>query len=197
MALRMAVFLGNPGTEHRNTRHNAGWMLLETLPGSEAVAWRRKFKGSCGDYPVTGPAGPRKILLLRPETYMNLSGNSVQPAAAFYNVTSTEIIVVHDEIELPFGTVSVRQGGGLGGHNGLRSIAGALGTNDFARVRIGVGRPPRGDVSSYVLGRFSPEEEPLLGRLLSGTAELFLEVLRGDAPVTAKGRTVVLLDAGS
>lgn len=192
----MAVFLGNPGTEYRNTRHNAGWMLLDALPGSQTIVWQRKFKGSCGDYPVTSSAGGRKILLLKPETYMNLSGSSVQPAAAFYKIAPREIIVVHDEIELPYGTLSVRQGGGLGGHNGLRSIAGALGTNEFARLRIGVGRPSRGDVAAYVLGRFSPEEEPLLGRILTGASQLLLEASGDDDRILTKGRTDVLFDTG-
>ncbi len=167
-------------------------MLLAALPGSDAVPWQKKFKGSCGDYTVGSAADRRKVLLLRPETYMNLSGTSVQPAAAFYKLRPEEIIVAHDEIDLPYGTVSVRRGGGLGGHNGLRSIAGTLGTNEFARLRIGVGRPSRGDVSSYVLGRFSPEEEPLLEGILTGASELLVKILSGDDRTLARGRTVVL-----
>ncbi len=192
MGIRLVVFLGNPGTEYRNTRHNAGWMLLERLPGVDSVAWQKKFKGTVGELPVPSEFGAHRILLLRPETFMNLSGESVQPATAFYKIDPRETVVVHDEIELPFGTISVRLGGGLGGHNGLRSIAALLGTNNFGRLRIGVGRPERGSVSSYVLGRFTPDEEPQLDRLLSGSAEILLEVLRG-ASVPARARNSQLL----
>ncbi|HUX14044.1 MAG TPA: aminoacyl-tRNA hydrolase [Spirochaetia bacterium] len=192
MSIRLVVFLGNPGTEYRSTRHNAGWMLLGRLPGVDSVAWQKKFKGTIGELSVPTESGARKILLLRPETYMNLSGESVQPALAYYKIDPRETVVVHDEIELPFGMVSIRLGGGLGGHNGLRSIAALLGTNDFGRLRIGVGRPEHGSVSSYVLGRFAPDEEPQLDRLFAGSADILLEVFRG-ASVPARARTSQLL----
>jgi PTH1 family peptidyl-tRNA hydrolase len=176
MEIQIAVFLGNPGPEYRTTRHNAGWLLADALPGVESVRWQTKFKGTIGQY--GGPDGTLRISLLRPETFMNLSGESVQPAATFYKVKPDGLIVVHDEIELPFGVVSVRKGGGLGGHNGLRSISDRLGTRDFWRFRIGIGRPAHGSVSAHVLGRFSPEEEPLLDRFFSSAAELFLQTVK-------------------
>ncbi|HUX52529.1 MAG TPA: aminoacyl-tRNA hydrolase [Spirochaetia bacterium] len=162
MPIRLAVFLGNPGIEYRSTRHNAGWMIAAALPAIESVGWTSKFKGTTAQYDALSGDSRNRVVLLLPATFMNLSGESVQPAMTFYKLQPEELVIVHDEIELPFGTMEIRKGGGLGGHNGLRSISAALGTNEYWRCRIGVGRPSRPDVASYVLSRFSQDEEPLL-----------------------------------
>jgi PTH1 family peptidyl-tRNA hydrolase len=135
--LQLAVFLGNPGREYGRNRHNAGWMLADALPFAPSLDWQKKFKGlyACADN------APEKVHLLKPQTYMNLSGESVHAAASFFRIDLDKIIVIHDEIELPFGTLSLKFSGGLGGHNGLRSIKACFGSADFWRLRIGIGRP--------------------------------------------------------
>jgi PTH1 family peptidyl-tRNA hydrolase len=147
--VQLVVFLGNPGGEYKNNRHNAGWMLAEALPFFPALNWEKKFKAlyTCigsDQISVTDEilsAVPARLHFLKPQTYMNLSGESAYSAAAFYKIHHKEIIVIHDEIELPFGTVSLKFSGGLGGHNGLRSMKTCFGNADFWRLRIGIGRP--------------------------------------------------------
>ena len=159
--LHLVVFLGNPGAEYARNRHNAGWMLAEALPFFSVLDWKKKFKSlyTClddirklfsddlppsiqDDVPTTAPVTqPGKLHFIKPQTYMNLSGESAHAAASFYKISVNEIIVVHDEIELPFGTLSLKFGGGLGGHNGLRSMKDCFGSADFWRLRIGIGRP--------------------------------------------------------
>lgn len=165
--IRLVVFLGNPGPEYARTRHNVGWMVAEQLSGSGE--WNRKFKG------LFRSDGGR--YLLKPETFMNRSGESVSACAQFYRIGSREILVVHDDIDLPFGVVRVREGGGLGGHNGLRDIERALGSSAFWRLRFGVSRPARGEVAAHVLSRFTPEEERELPRLLTEAGEALRNAL--------------------
>jgi len=163
------VFLGNPGNQYRLTRHNYAWRLLEQFSRIPSQGWQKKFKGSFLQIP--GSRG--SVGILKPETFMNLSGESVGAAAAFFKYTPEEVLVVHDDIELPFGAWVLKRGGGLGGHNGLKSISSGLGSKDFFRLRLGVGRPGRGDVASFVLGRFTSHEEAWQGDILSrGTALL-------------------------
>lgn len=166
------IFLGNPGRQHENTRHNLPWMLLKSWAGGETEGFRAKFKGRHGM--VDG------IRVLVPETFMNKSGLSVQAFLSFFSIKPDAVLVVHDDTELPFGTVNLRLGGGLGGHNGLRSVKQALGTDRFRRYRLGVGRPRRGDLASHVLGRFDPEEEIVLPTYLEGAARILREVVRGE-----------------
>jgi PTH1 family peptidyl-tRNA hydrolase len=150
--------LGNPGREYERTRHNAGWMVLEELARRHDGSFRSKFSGQLAEMRL----GDQKIALLKPETYMNESGRSLAAAARFFKVEPGALLVVHDDVDLEPGRLQARLGGGLAGHNGLRSIAQALGTNDFLRLRIGVGRPGRGDqrsVSDYVLSKFDPETD--------------------------------------
>jgi PTH1 family peptidyl-tRNA hydrolase len=148
-------------------------MIEEYLPPDSSLAWQKKFNGLYCQTLIGG----KKILLLKPETYMNRSGESVRTAAAFFKVPTDKIIIAHDDIELPFGTLSFRRGGGLGGHNGLRSITKDLGTRDFFRFRLGIGRPERGDVFSHVLGRFSSLEEASLPDYLSGAVRILIGVI--------------------
>ena len=152
----LVVGLGNPGAEHARDRHNVGWMVADELARRHGGSFRSKFSGKIAEIRLD----ELRLALLKPETYMNLSGASVAAAARFFKVTPEEVAVVHDDVDLEPGRLQARRGGGLAGHNGLRSIAQALGTQDFLRLRIGVGRPARGDrrpVADYVLSPFEPE----------------------------------------
>ena len=150
--------LGNPGREHARDRHNAGWMVADELARRHGATFRSKFSGRLAEARL----GEAKIALLEPETYMNESGRSIAAAGRFFKVAPEDVLVVHDDVDLEVGRLQARLGGGLAGHNGLRSIATALGTQDFLRLRIGVGRPTRGDrrpVADYVLSPFEPEDD--------------------------------------
>ena len=150
--------LGNPGREYERTRHNLGWLVLDELARRHHGSWRSKFSGSLAEVRRDG----LRLALLKPETYMNESGRSVGAAARFFKVEPERLLVVHDDVDLEPGRLQARAGGGLAGHNGLRSLAQDLGTQDFERLRIGVGRPGRGDprsVSDWVLSGFAPEDD--------------------------------------
>ncbi len=154
----LVVGLGNPGREHADDRHNVGWMVIDELARRLGGSFRSKFSGQLTEVRL----GELRLALLKPETYMNDSGRSLAAAAGFFKVPVEAIAVVHDDVDLDSGRLQARLGGGLGGHNGLRSIAGALGSQDFLRVRVGVGRPGRGDrrpVADYVLSRFAPDDD--------------------------------------
>ena len=150
--------LGNPGAEHARDRHNVGWMVVDELARRHAGSFKGKFRGRLADVRLEDA----KLALLKPETYMNDSGASIQSAAAFYKLAPVSVLVVHDDVDLEVGRLQARLGGGLAGHNGLRSIAQRLGSQEFLRVRIGVGRPGRGDprpVADYVLSGFAAEDD--------------------------------------
>ena len=150
--------LGNPGGEHAQDRHNVGWMVVDELARRHGGSFKGKFRGRLADVRL----GDARLALLKPETYMNESGTSIQAAAAFYKVAPEDVVVVHDDVDLEVGRLQARLGGGLAGHNGLRSIASRVGSQDFLRLRIGVGRPGRGDrrpVADYVLSPFAPEDD--------------------------------------
>jgi PTH1 family peptidyl-tRNA hydrolase len=154
----LVVGLGNPGREHAQDRHNVGWMVVDELARRHDGSFRSKFSGKLAEVRL----GDRKLALLKPETYMNLSGSSLAAAARFYKLPTEQIAVVHDDVDLDHGRLQVRLGGGLAGHNGLRSVRQALGSAEFLRVRVGVGRPGRGDrrpVADYVLSPFDPAED--------------------------------------
>ena len=154
----LVVGLGNPGREYERTRHNAGWLVVDELARRHGGSWRSKFSGSLAEVRL----GEKRLALLKPETYMNESGRSVSAAARFFKVPAESILVVHDDVDLEPGRLQARRGGGLAGHNGLRSLAQDLGTQDFLRLRIGVGRPGRGDprpVADWVLSPFASEED--------------------------------------
>jgi peptidyl-tRNA hydrolase, PTH1 family len=157
--------LGNPGRAYERTRHNAGWLVVDEVARRHGGSFRSKFSGMLAELRIDGS----RVALLKPETYMNESGRSIGAARKFFKVEPADLLVVHDDVDLEPGRLQARLGGGLAGHNGLRSIAQALGTNDFLRLRIGVGRPGRGDrrsVADYVLGPFEPEVDvdELVGR---------------------------------
>jgi PTH1 family peptidyl-tRNA hydrolase len=172
----LVVGLGNPGREHERDRHNVGFMVVDELARRHGGSFRQKFNGRIGEIRI----GDARLALLKPETYMNDSGSAVQPATRFYKVPLDELLVVHDEVDLDIGRLQARRGGGLAGHNGLRSIARRLGGPDFLRLRVGVGRPGRGDprdVADYVLSAFAPEDDV---EALVGAAADAVEALAAD-----------------
>ncbi len=154
----LVVGLGNPGRKHARDRHNVGFMVVDELARRHGGSFRGKFSGHIAEVRSDG----HRLGLLKPDTYMNDSGRSVQPAVAFYKAPLENLLVVHDEVDLAVGRLQARLGGGLAGHNGLRSIAGRLGSPEFLRLRVGVGRPGRGDprdVADFVLSPFGPDED--------------------------------------
>lgn len=202
--IQLVAFLGNYGREYENTRHNVAWCFEKSLPYSGKFYWQDKYKSDfCAvDYAVfadwlrennllkvreDGTAVlpkelPPKIYFMKPMTYMNLSGEAIGEAARFFKIEPKDILVVHDEIELPLGTVSLKWSGGLGGHNGLRSTKTVLGTADFWRLRFGVGKPANGNVADYVLGKFTSDEMISLSQEFAVTNELFAKVLTSADP---------------
>jgi PTH1 family peptidyl-tRNA hydrolase len=179
MSAKLIVGLGNPGPQYSWTRHNAGFMVLDRLSRLASISVTKKaFSGLSGDGNWQG----ERIYLLKPQTFMNLSGRSVAEALRFYKLSLSDLIVVHDELDIPFGSVKLKQGGGHGGHNGLRSLGQELGSTDFARLRIGIGRPVHGDVTNYVLGNFPKDEmDDLLG-VLDGAVDALEMVLKDGMP---------------
>ena len=150
--------LGNPGREYARNRHNAGYLVVDELARRHGGSWKSKFSGQLSEIKVDG----EKLVLLKPETFMNESGRSVGAAARFFKVEPQDVLVVHDEGDFDLGRLEIKHGGGLAGHNGLRSIAQELGTQEFTRLRIGVGRPERGDprsLADYVLADFEPHDD--------------------------------------
>ena len=170
--------LGNPGREYEHNRHNAGWMVVDELARRHGASFRGKFSGRLAETRL----GEARVALLEPETYMNESGRSVAPAARFFKLAPESVLVVHDDSDLEAGRLQVRLGGGLAGHNGLRSIASHLKTQEFLRLRIGVGRPERGDprpLADWVLSDFEPHEdaEALVARAADAVETLDAEGL--------------------
>jgi PTH1 family peptidyl-tRNA hydrolase len=176
--------LGNPGPRYERTRHNAGWLVLDELARRHEGSWRSKFSGALAETRL----GDLRLGLLKPETYMNESGRSVAAATRFFKVEPESLLVVHDDVDLEPGRLQARRGGGLAGHNGLRSLARDLGTQEFVRLRIGVGRPGRGDprsVSDWVLSPFEPEED--IDALVSRAADA-VETIASEGVEAAQQR---------
>jgi len=190
---KMIVGLGNPGADYLLNRHNIGFMALDVLADEiNATAWQKKFKGAL----ASGTLDGRALLLLKPMTYMNLSGEAVGEALRYYKLEPSDVIVIHDDIDLASGDVRVKQGGGHGGHNGLKSLDAHIG-KEYWRVRLGVGHPGhKNEVSDYVLGNFAKADKewlaPLLARiaaalpaLLSNDATQFLKEIKKNDPTNA------------
>jgi len=152
---RLVVGLGNPGREYEGTRHNVGFMILDHLANGAGLRWEERFLGLA----ATWHRGHDRVLLLKPQTWMNLSGRSVQRAASFHKIPTADLVVLYDDLDLPPGQLRLRTQGGDGGHRGLRSVLELLGTPEVSRIRIGIGRPVVGDETSHVLGRFSRDED--------------------------------------
>lgn len=163
----LIVGLGNPGNKYLFTRHNVGFMAIDALAQSAGLRFQDKFKS---EFTLTKLAGT-EVVLMKPQTFMNLSGESVQPAAAFYKISLDRILVLHDDLDQPFGQIRLHKNRGHGGHNGIRSITQLMGSMDYARVKIGIGRPPHPDfaVADYVLQNFSGEEMKTLPAIFDRT----------------------------
>jgi peptidyl-tRNA hydrolase, PTH1 family len=173
--------LGNPGREHAHDRHNVGWMVVDELARRHDGSFRSKFNGRVAETRIADA----RVALLQPETYMNESGRSISAAARFFKVAPEDVLVVHDDVDLDVGRLQARLGGGLAGHNGLRSIAQVLGTPDFVRLRVGVGRPERGDrrpVADYVLSPFQAEDD--VETIVSQSADAVETLLAEGLPTT-------------
>lgn len=202
--IQLIAFLGNYGREYEHTRHNAPWLFADSLPFASRLVWTEKYKGyfcsvdymifagwlseygllaprADGSLPLPAQA-PRNLSFLKPLTYMNLSGEAVGEAARFFKIAPSDILIVHDEIELPMGTVSFKWSGGLGGHNGLRSVKTVLGTADFWRLRFGVGKPTNVAVANHVLGNFTADEDIILSQVFPQAAVLFAKILCSASP---------------
>ncbi|MCQ2575557.1 MAG: aminoacyl-tRNA hydrolase [Treponema sp.] len=206
--IQLVAFLGNYGKEYEKTRHNVSWYFEDSLPFANKLSWQRKFKGeiaSCTPQelaqwacdtkicskkdgsPVLVPEeAPAHIYFLKPQTYMNLSGESIIEVVNFYKLKPENVMVVHDELELLPGFVSLKWSGGLGGHNGLRSTKTVLNTPDFWRLRFGIGRPSddRMSVADYVLGHFSAEEQEKMQNVFSQTNLLLVKALLSKDPAS-------------
>ena len=165
----MVAGLGNPGREYRETRHNIGFMVVDRLSEKYKIALTRvQNKAIIG----SGVVGDNKVILVKPQTYMNLSGKAVVALIRFYKIEITNLIVVHDDVDLPFSTIRLRPGGGSAGQKGVASIIEQLGTQDFARLRMGIGRPPgQMDAATYVLQTFSGTDKVLLSEFLERATE--------------------------
>lgn len=178
--MKIVVGLGNPGNQYKDTRHNIGFLVVDELARRwNAAPWKRRYEAEVSEHRAIGP-----VLLVKPQTFMNLSGVSVREAAKFYKTPATDIIVVHDDLDLPAGRLRIRERGGSGGHRGIESILAQLGCDEFVRVRFGVGRPPAGwESADYVLGRFAAEELPLVREAIGKAADAVEAILKeGTAP---------------
>jgi PTH1 family peptidyl-tRNA hydrolase len=191
MSLWLLVGLGNPGPQYLWTRHNAGFMVLDRFAASHGTTVSRKnFAGLTGEVAADG----NRLLLLKPQTFMNLSGRSVAAAARFHKVPPERIVVAHDDLDLPYGTIRLKEGGGHGGHNGLRSMVQELGSASFLRLRVGIDRSPHPDVAGYVLQSFSPVEMEGLADVLDGAIGALETLLRegiGKAMSLYNNRTFI------
>ncbi|MDP9165391.1 MAG: aminoacyl-tRNA hydrolase [Actinomycetota bacterium] len=166
----LVVGLGNPGPRYETTRHNLGFLVADIL--ADRIGSTFKVHKRSGALVATGRLGGRSVVLAKPRVYMNESGRQVGPLANFYSVAPADVIAIHDELDIDFGRIRLKLGGGEGGHNGLRSVASALGTKDFQRVRVGIGRPPgRKDPAAYVLENFTAAERPEVGLVCEQAAD--------------------------
>lgn len=196
---RLVVFLGNPGSQYRSTRHNIAWMVLDRLVGrltQGPVAldppdrWKEKFHSRMARCTVHH----HDMVLLRPETFMNNSGQAVRRAADFFSIPPAATLVLHDDLETPFGGIHVVRAGGHRGHNGVRSITRHLGTDSFSRMRLGIGRPPGGrDTASWVLERFAHHEEAVLQDFLNGAVEALEEIFAGNSDMFQMTKPLVVV----
>lgn len=170
--------LGNPGLRYVNTRHNTGFAALDTLADRCGIRLTmHKYKGLCGQ----GMIGGEKVLLIKPQTYMNLSGECLQEAVHFYKVSSDHVIVMYDDISLPVGQLRIREKGSAGGHNGMKSIIAHLGTDVFPRIKIGIGEKPAGyDLADYVLGHYTDEDRKRMETAFDNAAKAAEMIAGGD-----------------
>ena len=173
----LVVGLGNPGPQYATTRHNLGFLVADVL--ADRIGSGFKVHKKSGAEVTTGRIGDKQVVLAKPRTYMNESGRQVGPLAKFYSIAPADVIVVHDELDIDFGRIRLKFGGGVAGHNGLRSVSSALGTHDFQRVRIGIGRPPgRKSGATFVLENFTAAERPEVGTICEQSADAIELLIR-------------------
>lgn len=172
----LIVGLGNPGKEYENTRHNIGFDAIDEIAQNFNIELnKKKFKGVCGE----GFIGGEKVILLKPSTFMNLSGESVREVLDFYKLTEEEVLVIYDDISLDVGKIRIREKGSAGGHNGIKSIISHMGTDVFSRIKIGVGQP-KGDLVNHVLGKFSKEERSDLDEVIVAVVKAAKVIVNND-----------------
>lgn len=171
--IRLVVGLGNPGDAYHETRHNAGFLVLDKVAETFSIAMdRRKFDVVMG----RGLIGTREVILAKPQAYMNRSGSPVLKLANYFKILCEEMLVVHDDIDLTFGRIKIKENGGHGGHNGLRSLIDAFGGGDFARLRVGIGRSEAITVTDHVLGRFNAAENNVLDQIISKARDAIVTI---------------------
>lgn len=175
--MKIIAGLGNPGSRYADTRHNIGFNAIERIADAAGIKIRQnKYLAEVG----VGVWEGRQVLLIKPQTFMNLSGDSVKSALVANGATAADLIVIHDDLDLQPGIIRLKEKGGHGGHNGIRSIMAVLGTDEFVRIKIGVGRPERGDAADYVLKPFAKEERPAMEEALSKAVDAVRLVLAGE-----------------
>jgi PTH1 family peptidyl-tRNA hydrolase len=183
LPIKLIAGLGNPGREYASTRHNAGFFFIDRLAEQCKVSLKAeaKFFGKLARIPASTQTAGKELWLLAPQTFMNRSGQGVAALANFYKFTPEEILVVHDELDLPPGSAKIKFGGGVAGHNGLKDIAARLGSHDFWRLRLGIGHPGDKDrVADYVLERASRDDETLIDDAIARGLGVFPEIIQGD-----------------
>lgn len=183
--MKLVVGLGNPGEKYIATRHNMGFLIVDALAKRHNISIEKsKNKSLMGKGVVAGD----QVIMAKPQTFMNLSGEAVKPLFSYIDIETEDVIVIHDDLDLDFGRIKVKSGGGHGGHNGIRSIISYLGSKDFVRVRVGIGKPPpRWDVSNYVLSPFSADERENLHHILEKSADA-VEAIISDGALKAMNR---------
>lgn len=169
----LIVGLGNPGEKYDRTRHNLGFMAADALVSEYSGTWSKGFKGEYSEIFING----KKVFVLKPQTFMNLSGESVQPFCAFYKIALEDIVVVHDDMDMEFTRLKIRNGGSSGGHNGIKSIVQHLGTEKFPRVKMGIGKDLKKETIGHVLGKFSPDEAEKLDEFVKSSVKAIVSIV--------------------
>lgn len=183
---KLIVALGNPGIKYYANRHNIGWRVVDMYAEKFNLTFKSKFKGEYAQFQIQDSNKcDEQIIFLKPQTFMNLSGESVVPAMQFFKVDISDCLVIHDELDLNFGMLAFKNGGGSGGHNGLKSIVQHLGSDKFKRMRMGIGRPIFGDVSNWVLSNFPNEDISDLGKFITGACDALEFYLKNNYDRTA------------
>lgn len=172
--MKLIIGLGNPGKEYENTRHNIGFMVIDNY--LKNVTWQKKYNALYTPEIINN----EKVIFIKPVTYMNLSGNSVIEFVNFYKVEPKDILVIHDDLDLPFGKIRIKVNSSAGGHNGIKSIINRLGTNNFARLKIGISHNTNGDTKDFVLGKFSKEQQEELEKLYPITKKVIGAFIKYD-----------------
>ena len=172
----LIVGLGNPGSQYEDTRHNIGFKVVDNIAKEYNIEInRQKFKGVCGEGFING----EKVILLKPTTYMNLSGESIREVVDFYKLSNDDVLVIYDDISLDVGRLRIREKGSAGGHNGIKSIIAHLGTDIFPRIKVGVGQP-NVDLVNYVLGKFTKEDMEVLNESIDASTRAAKEIISND-----------------